>query len=454
MLNQRPMIITLLISSVLLAGISYLVGFKYESLWLEISVFAPAVFVLAIAFFYEKYNHADDEYQQKQVILRIYSIGFTLICMLAVLIYYATMTYDVSSLFLQYGSFVNLLFFLIFLINFMFIRKQKLTLNARFIDFKRKQYTENIMKRIFYLFAFALMTGIICYLLHSDEGNFWIYTEISLALSFLSFSFLYVMISIYERIHYVEKQDEPNGLFRYVSNKVLFLVILISSFALIGLILRIIHDAIYLQLIPYPARLYPIIEMLIKTLTIRGVDLAIVGLIANLILLSSISRQKLYFPSYFGFFRIVIWLGFVYQMALTIYSVSMNFNLLSPLNMPLFSTISILIQNAHIIVVLTALVVNVMVYLFMDRNSLPGSKLFLIKTILVVYPVIRLIIWYASTNSSMEYILHFNFYSGLVSLVFESVSIILSLIILRQLGKPRKIEKQETKEIETDFVLT
>jgi len=433
-LNFQNHLYVLAVGSVLLIAFDVAIKQSIHAMWAEIFILFGSILTLVIEHIYKKKNQIPNDQPANDTLLKIYRTGFIIISVLTFFIYFGLTRFeDVLFITVSDGSF-NLLVLLIILYTFIELRKHNLTFNYKIIDAPRGLYYRIVFKRIGYMFGLYILVSVLFYFVSLLQGMLWIVLGISLGMTYVSFSLIYLMISIYERIHVAEQQKMNHGTIPYVSYKAYFLIVAVLIFAVINQIPTFINDAISINLIPSNPHTPGVV--LLPSLIIRlfNIDFIFVMLIANLVIYGSLKKANRYNPNYLTVFKIGIWLNFFFQFLFSIYTIVVTFYPIPVFLVDLTTLISLIFLILYYIQLVLALGMGVTILIFMHHYAFPGSNLFLIKLILSLYPVASILVLYVIRPSEISDMNQFLFYNHIGSFIIGTIMLILILKILKLLS--------------------
>lgn len=446
---KRNNVIILLGISLLACLIKLLIGDTIGIMYTEIFVASASVLTILLAYLYRLSQQVVDE-RIEQNILRIYNYGFNIIVFSAFLIYYAVSNFSLADNRLLPNTYMNIAIMVCILFTFINIRKNDMTFNYTFIESGTRDYYISVMKRILYLFVGAIIISAVVYLVRGTQAN-WLVIQVGIILSFLNFSIIYFLFSIYERIHYLEQVEVEAGILRYVSRKALFLFILIFLFNTQKVMIELLFKAIEYNLISLSISNSLIFAMLYLSNLIRSFDYVILALIMNLIIYRSIVRLRLYFPKYFSVIKVMIIIGFAVNMLMAVYS--LVFRVLSFFveyeQVIMISKIFSIINIAYII---CSFIVEIVIVVFMVQNSIPILSLYITSVGLSILTIVSSLL--TPRILIVENTLEGYFYANIVSMILGLIHSVLILIIIYRLSNITQISDLSHEETGYDLELS
>ena len=307
---------------------------------------------------------------------------FTIIVVACLSFYFIQLPFLGIEQVLPANVFVSLALITGILAYFLLARKNKMYINAAIIDRPLKQYHRTLWKRVGIILLFSLgiwvLSSGIYILTFSMDDVIWS-TLVVILLSFISVSFEYGLLSIYEKFHSDEAFEQIDGVIRYIPRTYVLISFILFFYYTIKTILIVLNQLDFLQMLSgYYYNLFQDIWILFDV--IYGIPLQVLAFIGFIVLYRSQMRQPTKKPTYFSVFKVLALLSLIYG----IFSALINhiiyfiirfgnpqegFQLLS-----LNSTISAVLS---MVVSLVSLVSGLLIYSYMKKNRFPATNLYI-----------------------------------------------------------------------------
>lgn len=410
----------------------------------ELYLFSGTSIVLLISFI----SNISSEVQDERVIQRtnrIYDVGFWFITLSGILLYFITLLfYDTNSIGIGFtpNVSINTIILICVVLSFILIRINKMTFNHRIIELDTKEYYCSVLKRIAYLFFYYLIVGIIVNVILLFKENIQmtaIVISFAVGVSFITLAIQYFIFSIYEKIHYDESVERDEGKYRYVTKKVMLLFILNFAFALANLIVS--FTASYLNndvfdLSPFMINLQ-IFLSLASTLffKIASIDFIILTLLMDILILGSLKKIDFTYKRLFSFFKVAIFVNFVFALVFWAYSIYMEFTIFTDLST--VRTIAAISNYLSYIFLAFTLAVSILIIIFFNKNDLKKeSTIYIISTILSTFVILSRFILF-----DRIYIYEAVLTNNLINIISKAVTGVLSIVIIHSLNRRIQIVK-------------
>ncbi len=441
-ISRNNLIIISIISGVFL-GLRLLIDKGLYGNFHELYLLICSLVILLGALVYKSTQELVDERIEKNV-LDIYRLGFLFTVLTGFILYYVLLFINSeyvgsSAQNIASNSSINLMLLICFILSYINIRINKMTLNHSIIEHDRKSYYRNVLKRVLYIFIYfmllCLLILIIQLMMNKHILVFYI-TLIVIIFSFLEFSIFYFLISIYEKNRYDDLLERESGIIRHISRVAVFLFIVCL---ILSCIQSLNTTVFYLTSYTSSSNVNGIFHAMSDFFTTYFVFIGVIFTVLEFVYLRmiyhSIKSSKAYYkPKFYPVFNILIWISFVVSILTWIYQVLLRLNVL---NTFIFSPVS---DNHFGVLVLTiisglslliSMLIPILMIIFLSQNVerklawLVGVRLFvlLFGRLVIISSTFRMLFSDPTVLEKMYYISNnvFLVITGLISLYIIKV---------------------------------